>query len=79
MSHYESLHEQYGTDVGFNIDYNKSLQENIIGKLNAEKQSLELQLSIKDARINQLESLVIDLYRRIERLIDQADDGVDDV
>jgi chaperonin cofactor prefoldin len=82
MSHYGPLHEQYGTDVGFNLDYSKTLQQNIIAKLSVDKEvmednikRLELQLSIKDARISQLESVVIDLYHKIDRLLNETDEG----
>lgn len=86
MSHYTDLEEQYGYDAGFNIDYNKTLMQNVIAKLSTEKEvledsikRLELQLAIKDARVNQLESVVIDLYRKIERLLNEADEGENDV
>lgn len=79
MAHYDDIREQCGTDGGFkldfNLDYDKSLAQNIIVKLSMEKQGLEWQLSIKDAKIRELESLVMDLYRKIDVLINEADTG----
>ena len=86
MSHYGPLHEQYGTDVGFNLDYSKTLQQNIIAKLSVDKEvmednikRLELQLSIKESKIRGLESTVITLYNKIERLLNESDEGENDV
>ena len=57
------------------IDYTKPLHENIIANLIKEKEELLYQLSIKDARIHSLETLVIELYNKIDRLINEADEG----
>lgn len=86
MSHYGPLREQYGTDVGFNLDYSRTLQQNIIAKLSVDKEvlednikRLELQLSIKESKIRGLESTVITLYNKIERLLNESDEGENDV
>ena len=59
------------------IDYDKPLRENIIANLIKEKEELVQELSIANARINSLETLVIELYNKIDRLINEADNGED--
>lgn len=75
MSDYHSQAEKMGIPFGFNINYDKTLLENIINKISEENRQLTLQLSIRDARIHQLEGLVIELYNKVDRLINQAEEG----
>lgn len=75
MSNYHEQADKMGIPFGFNINYDKTLLENVISKISDENKQLTLQLSIRDARIHQLESLVIELYNKVDRLINQADEG----
>lgn len=60
-----------------NIDYDEPLRENIITNLIIDKRELVQELSIANARIHSLETLVIELYNKIDRLINEADNGED--
>ena len=75
MSNYHEQADKLGIPFGFNINYDKTLLENTISKIAEENRQLTLQLSIKTARIHQLEGLVIELYNKVDRLINQADEG----
>lgn len=59
------------------IDYNKSLIHNALSNLVQEKELLLYEISLKEARISQLEGVIIDLYHKIDRLINEADTGED--
>lgn len=77
MSDYHDQAEMMGVPFGFNIDYEKTLLENVISKISEENRQLTLQLSIRDAKIHQLEGLAIELYNKVDRLINEADTGED--
>ena len=77
MSDYHEQADKMGIPFGFNIDYEKTLLENVISKISEENRQLTLQLSVRDARISQLEGLVIELYNKVDRLINEADTGED--
>ena len=59
------------------INYDKSLIENALANLVQEKEFLLYEISLKEARIHSLETLVIELYNKIDRLINEADNGED--
>lgn len=75
MSNYHDQAELLNVPFGFNLSFDKNIAQLTIERLSAENERLKLDLSIRDARINQLESLVIDLYHKIDRLINESEEG----